>query len=225
MKGVIRIAHSVICYYCSNKFDRDKVDHVRVGQRRYAHASCAEKAAMLKGEDAPVVIAAGSTVVCHYCKKSFNKEQVPYEQLSETRYAHKTCHLKEMTRERTDEEKLNDYVMDLFHMDYVPPLVKKQLNTYMEQYKYTYSGMLKALTYWYDIKKNPFQPDKGVAILPFVYKQAYDYYYAIWEARQRNEGKNIADYVPVVREIRIPIPQRNIEKPNLFSFLDEEVEE
>ena len=129
-----------------------------------------------------------------------------------------------MTRERTDEEKLNDYIMDLFQMDYVLPLVKKQINSYIEQYHYTHSGMLKALVYWYDIKKNTFQPDKGIAILPFIYKQAYDYYYAIWEARQKNEGKNLQDYIPKVREVRIPIPQRNIEKKNFFSFLDEEVE-
>lgn len=173
----------------------------------------------------PEVIAAGSTVVCHYCKKTFNKDAVPFEKLSETRYAHKTCALKEATRERTDEEKLNDYIMDLFQVDYVPPQVKKQINTFIEQYHYTYSGMLKALTYWHEIKKNPIQQEKGVAILPFVYKQAYDYYYAIWEARQKNEGKNIADYVPKVREVRILPPQRNIEKRQLFTFLDEEVEE
>ena len=224
MKGVIRIAHSVICYYCSNRFDRDKENHVRVGQRRYAHAACAEKAAKLQGTTMPEVIAAGSTVVCHFCKKTFNKDVVPYEQLSDSRYAHRTCFLKEATRERTDEEKLYDYIMDLFKLDYIPPQIKKQLNSYIEQYHFTYSGMLKALTYWHEVKKNPIQQDKGVAILPFVYQQAYNYYYAIWEARQKNEGKNIADYVPVVREIHIPVPQRNIKKRNLFSFLDEEVE-
>jgi hypothetical protein len=219
------IAHSVICYYCSNRFDRDKEDHVKVGQRRYAHASCAEKASALQGKEMPQVIAAGSTVVCHYCKKSFNKELSPFVQLSETRYAHQTCAMAEAKRERTDEEKLNDYIMDLFKVDYVPPQVKKQINTYIEQYHYTYSGMLKALTYWHEIKKNPIQQEKGVAILPFVYKQAYDYYYAIWEARQKNEGKKIEEYIPKVREVRIPIPERNIERRKLFTFLDEEAEE
>jgi hypothetical protein len=85
--------------------------------------------------------------------------------------------------------------------------------------------MLKALTYWHEIKKNPIQQEKGVAILPFVYKQAYDYYYAIWEARQKNEGKKIEEYIPKVREVRIPIPERNIERRKLFTFLDEEAEE
>lgn len=222
---MIKIAHFVHCYYCSNRFDRDKVNHVKVGARRYAHAVCAEKAAALNEEEMPEIIKAGSTVTCHYCKKSFNKDQVPYEKLSDTRYAHKTCYLKEMTRERTDEEKLADYIMDLYKLDYVPPLVKKQINSYMEEYKYTYSGMLKALIYWFEVKKNPFIEEKGIAILPFVYKNAYNYYYAIWEAQQKNNGKNISDYIPKVREIRIPVPQRNIEKQNYFSFLDEEVEE
>lgn len=172
----------------------------------------------------PEVIAAGSTVVCHFCKKSFNKDQVPYEQLSETRYAHKTCALKEATRERTDEEKLYDYIMDIFHTDYVPPLIRKQVAEFMEQYNYTFSGIHKALVFFHKVQGNPIQIEKGIAIVPFIYKDAYNYYYAIWEANTKNAAKNIADYIPKVREVRILPPERKVEKRKLFTFLDEEVE-
>ena len=115
--------------------------------------------------------------------------------------------------------------MKLFNYEYVPPRIRKQINSFMKEYNYTYTGMLKALKYFYEIKGNPVQEKYGISILPYVYKDAYNYYYSLWEAQQKNEGKKIADYVPVVREIRIPVPQRNIEKRNFFSFLDKEVEE
>lgn len=131
----------------------------------------------------------------------------------------------ENKRERTDAEKLDDYIMQLFDYSFVPPLIRKQINNFIKEYNYTYSGMLKALKYFHEVKGNPIQERSGIGILPYIYKDAYNYYYALWEAQQKNEGKKISDYVPVVREIRIPIPQRNIEKRNLFSFLDEEIEE
>ena len=109
-------------------------------------------------------------------------------------------------------------------MDYVPPLVRKQVNEYMKEYNFTYSGIHKALVYFHKIQKNPLQDEKGIAIVPFIYKDAYNYYYAIWEAQQKNANKCIEDYIPKIREIRIPIPQRQVEKRPLFSFLDEEGE-
>lgn len=218
---MFKIAHPVICLYCSNKFDRDKEDHVQVG-RRYAHASCAQRKAENSGTEMPRVIKSGSTVVCHFCKKAFDKSIVPFVELSATRFAHQTCALREATRERTDEEKLYDYVMDLFHMDYVPPLVRKQVNEFMEEYKYTYSGIHKALVYFHKIQGNPIQLEKGIAIVPFIYQDAYNYYYAIWEANNRNARKNIADYVPKVREVHILPPERQVEKRKLFSFLDDD---
>lgn len=225
MKGVSKIAHSVICYYCSEKFDRDKVAYAKVTKNRYAHADCALREAAKTGAPAPIIVDPNDFVTCVYCKKVFNKNETEYELLTNGKYAHKECAALEATRERTDAEKLDDYIMKLFNYEYVPPRIRKQINTFMQEYNYTYTGMLKALKYFYEIKGNPIQEKYGISILPYVYKDAYNYYYALWEAQQKNEGKKIADYVPVVREIRIPIPQRNIEKRSFFSFLDEEVEE
>ncbi len=112
--------------------------------------------------------------------------------------------------------------MKIFDYEFVPPLIRKQINSFIKEYNYTYSGMLKALVYFHEVKGNPIQERSGIGILPYIYKDAYNYYYALWEAQQKNEGKKISDYVPVVREVRIPVPERKIEKRNLFSFLDEE---
>ena len=116
--------------------------------------------------------------------------------------------------------------MKLLGEEYITPRVRKQMNTYIDQYQYTYSGMKKALVYFYEIKGN--STDKangGIGIIPYVYKDAFNYYYSIWEANQKNEDKQLDDYVPVEKIIHIPVPQKKLKKRKLFSFLDEELEE
>lgn len=62
-------------------------------------------------------------------------------------------------------------------------------------------------------------------IIPYVYKQAYDYHLALWQAQQRNEDKNVENYVPRVEVVVIPRPQVRRKKKTMFNFLDnEEVE-
>jgi hypothetical protein len=55
-----------------------------------------------------------------------------------------------------------------------------------------------------------------------VYKDAYNYYYALWLAQQKNEDKDLSDYIPQQVEIHIPVPERTVMRKNKFSFLDEE---
>ena len=43
--------------------------------------------------------------------------------------------------------------MKLLGENYINPRVRKQLNQYVEEYNYTYSGMLKALIYFYEVKR------------------------------------------------------------------------
>lgn len=86
--------------------------------------------------------------------------------------------------------------------------------------------MLKALVYWFEIKGHSIEKaNGGIGIIPYVYQQAYEYYYSLWLANQKNEFKNIEDYIPKVRTVRIPIPQKKERKRKLFTFLDEEVSE
>lgn len=165
-------------------------------------------------------------VTCVYCKKKFDRDKVPFVQISPRRYAHKECSEQEdkrLFKEEADKIALENYIINLLKVEYITPRIRKQLNTYAEQYGYTYSGMHKALIYFYDIKGNsPEKANGGVGIIPYVYQDAYNYYYALWEANQVNQNKQIQDYVPVEEVVRIPSPQRKIKKRKLFSFLDEE---
>ena len=165
-------------------------------------------------------------VTCVYCKKKFDRDKIPFVQVSAKRYAHKECSEVENQRlfkEEADKIALENYIIQLFKLEYVTPRIRKQLNTYQEQYGYTYSGMHKALIYFYEIKGNSTEKaNGGVGIIPYVYQDAYNYYYSLWEAKQANKDKEIEAYVPVEEVVRIPVPQRKLKQRKLFTFLDEE---
>ena len=61
----------------------------------------------------------------------------------------------------------------------------------------------------------------GIGIVPYVYKDAYNYHYNLWLAQQKNKDVKIELYTPQVKEIVIPRPQRKVKKRQLFTFLDE----
>ena len=129
----------------------------------------------------------------------------------------------ESKREKTDAEKLDDYIMKLFNYDYVPPRAKKQINQFIQEYNYTYSGILKALVYFYEIKGGDREAaHDGIGIVPFVWQDAYNYYYNLWLAKQKNEDKDLSQFIPQTIEIRITSPEREPYKKSRFSFLDEE---
>ena len=98
----------------------------------------------------------------------------------------------------------------------------KQISSYIKEYNFTYSGMLKALKYWYEVKQHPVDLNRGVGIIPYIYKNAYDYYYAIYMSDLENQNKNFDDYIPKDIEIKILPPEKKIVKRKLFTFLDEE---
>ena len=60
-----------------------------------------------------------------------------------------------MSKEDYDKMQLDQYIMNLFHTEYVDPRIQKQIKNYIENYNYTYSGILKSLVYFYDVQKNP----------------------------------------------------------------------
>lgn len=127
-----------------------------------------------------------------------------------------------MNKEDLDKMKLEQYINQLFHTDYVDPRIQKQIKNYIKEYNFTYSGILKSLVYFYEVKQNPVEKSNdGIGIVPWVYKQAFNYYYAIWLAQQKNTNKTVENYIPKETEIIIPRPKPKSYKKHLFSFLDD----
>lgn len=220
------MAHFVTCVYCGTRFDRDKEEYVAVSARRYAHAACmlreAEKDPNYVKKE---IIDPNDNVTCAYCKKSMSKKDENCVMIGNNKYVHKACQELENQREKTDREKLEEYIKELFQISYIEPRIKAQIKKYVEEYNYTYSGMQKALYYYYEIKGgDKSKANGGIGIVPYVYQNAYNYFYELWLAQQKNKDVQIELYQPRVKEIVIPRPERKIKKRPLFTFLDEEGE-
>lgn len=168
----------------------------------------------------------GHPVKCLYCGKTFDRDKEPWVKVTSKRYAHKACSMTQeelLSEEEKDKQELEKYIMKLFKINFINPLMKKQIKSYIKDYGYSYSGIQKSLQYFYEIKNNSIEKaNGGIGIVPYVYDKAYKYYYALWEAQQKNENKDINLFVPKVKEVVIPVPKVKIKKRNLFAFLDEE---
>ena len=176
------MAHYVICSICGKRFDRDTIQAVKTGARRYAHASCDPN----------------------------NKDLVPLI-IKET--------------EDPDYIKLMDYIKQLFGNSANYAQIKRQLKIYINDNHYSYSGILKSLVYFYQIKGNSIEKANGaLGIVPFIYQDAYNYYYDLFLAQSRNEKKDFSEICTKTKEITIQPPKRPVKK-RFFNFLNEVTED
>lgn len=167
-------------------------------------------------------------VKCFYCGQTFDAAAEPFIKPNSTRYAHKDCAENEeakKTKVQKDKANLEAYIKELFNIKALTPKIKRQIDDYTKNKNYTYSGIHKTLKYFFEIRGNSIEKaNGGIGIVPFVYDDAFNYWRAIWEAKERNEQVNIQDYILPQREIHILPPQREPLKTmrKLFTFLDEE---
>ena len=162
--------------------------------------------------------------ICKLCGKQFDRNAEQAVIAGPRRYAHQKClptgELVPMENPIDAElDKLNNYIINLLGKDYNAARVKKQIKDFKEQ-GMSYSGMLKSLIYFYEVKGNSKEKaNGGIGIVPFVYKDAYNYYYDLFMAQQRNENKK--PFIERVREIIIKPPK--VKKPIKLFDLDKEL--
>lgn len=166
-------------------------------------------------------------VICPICKKRFNRDRTECVEMGR-RYAHLACAQtaeEKFTQEEKDKKALEEYIMQLFRTDFVNPAIQKQIKEYVEKNNFSYSGIRKALVYFYEVKHGDKTKAKGrISIVPYVYQDAFNYYYALWEAQQKNQDIQTKSLQRNVREIVIPPPKRQIKLKRIFSFLDNDKE-
>ncbi len=169
-------------------------------------------------------------VTCPICNKKFDRDKV--ECVKEgRRYLHVEC--AQTTEERLSKEEknklaLNQYIMQLFGTEYVNPKIQAQIKDYVTNKGFTYNGILMSLKYFYEIKHGDIEKAHGrISIVEYIYQDAKNYYYDIWQAQQVNKGKQIDLYIPAnnVKEITIKAPVKKPFLKRIFSFLDEEKED
>ena len=168
-------------------------------------------------------------VTCTICKKRFDRDKYPAVLVSTRCYAHASCAgalSEEQAQEEKDRETLEQYIIQLFKLEHMDGRITLQIKKFMQDYNYTYSGILRTLKYFYEVKQNDLsKSNNGIGIVPWVYQEAYNYYYNQWLLKQKNTDKNIEEYTPNYIDITIKDPIRQQKKKNIFKFLDEEVED
>lgn len=168
-------------------------------------------------------------VKCTICDQTFDRDKIEFVKTSARRYAHLSCYQQEQGELSEDEKsrlKIYEYTKNLFKNNYNKLRIDTQLKKIMKEYpKFTYSGILKSLIYWYEVRHGDVEKSYyGLGIVPYIYEQAYQYYYAIWSAQQANKDKDISDYVPMEETVvRIAMPKRvPFIKERHFNLLEEE---
>ena len=161
---------------------------------------------------------------CVYCQNTFDRDKLPFVQISERRYAHKECADKfqsQKTQDEKDYDALADYIEKLFGVGYISAKIAKQIKDMRTTYGYTYSGMLGTLMYWYEVRGGVLEKaNGGVGIVPYKYDEAKEYYLKIQQANQINA--NIKGFKTKVTEITIEPPKPEERKPRLFNLEEEE---
>ena len=162
-------------------------------------------------------------VKCKYCGIQFDRNAEPAVEVSARRYAHKACadkYQEKASQDELDYAELEKYIKKLFNLQVVNAKIKKQIRDFRQEYNYTYSGMLKTLYWWFEIRGNSIeQAQGGIGIIPYVYNDACQYYYSIYLAEMANKGLTI--YKPEVKEIEIGSPRTKPNPTKLFNLGDE----
>ena len=165
-------------------------------------------------------------VICLYCKKQFDRDKEPTQKVSARRYAHLNCwkeHLANMSQEEKDIQNFFDYTKKLFGEDYNYILTKKLAERYVKENNYTYSGMLKTLKWYYEKEGHSIEKSNGsIGIIPYIYKQALNYYYALYQAQLVNKEKNLSNFTTSKeRTVEIESPRVYVRPPHMW-FEEEE---
>lgn len=158
-------------------------------------------------------------VKCPICGQSFDRDLEPFEQIGR-RYYHKKCcesSSASYVQELKAKEDFYQYIKQLYGPEYNFIAISKQAEKYINQYQFTYSGMLKSLKWFYEIDGGDINASNdSIGIIPYIYEEAKKYYYKLYLAQERN--KNIINYKVPIKEITIESPRAMIPKPRLFDF-------
>ena len=163
-------------------------------------------------------------VKCLYCQKIFDAqpdgEGVIWFKPKSNRYAHIKCGEqadKIISKEEKEFDELYKYVKKEQGKNFNFVQFKKVVESWKKEYGYSYTGILKSLLYFYEVKGNSKEKLRAgsIGIVPFCYTQAYNYYYDIYMASQRAGTGN---YKTSSRQIEIDAPVAKTAPPKLFNL-------
>ena len=78
--------------------------------------------------------------------------------------------------------------------------------------------MLKTLKWYYEKEGHSVDKSNGsIGIIPYIYKQALEYYYALYQAQLVNQEKDVSNFIlPKERIINIESPRVYVRPPRMW---------
>lgn len=178
------------CVVCGNYIE-DNADSVPY-KNRYAHSKCFEGMVRMAGTQKKKELSekANKRKNKNTSKKNSPKVESIKEAVSEEEYKEKV-ELYNYLRKITEQEELSakTYVL---------------INSYIEKYSFSYSGIKQTLEYYFEIKGNTVE---SVGIVPYYYTEAKKYYSELSKIEEESTNKNIEEMYNI-KTIRVPSQQK-----------------
>lgn len=180
-------------------------------------------------------------VKCVKCNQVFDANIIQAVKVNARRYAHQTCcpdgelvplpppptpkepKVKKEEKEKTELTLLKDTIQEIFGDKTNWATCMKQIKNFTAPpYDYSLSGIRKCLIYFYQIKNNPIEKANGtIAIVPYVYKDAYNYFYELFLLEQNAQQLEVKEEVEKEIIISPPKPKKRLKLFKLWSDDDE----
>ena len=167
---------------------------------------------------------AKALVKCKFCGQQFDRNDPNIKNIKiGRRYAHQECYDAqdaEVLQEQKDLEELIIYISHLLGEDFEYVKTQRQVELYKSKHNFSYSGMLKALKWYYEIQNgSKEEANGGIGILPYIYEKAYKYYFDLYQKQQHNAAA--APYNLSIQSVSIPSPRAPAAPLKLFDLGDD----
>ena len=168
---------------------------------------------------------AKALVKCKFCGETFDRNDPNIKFIKiKNRYAHQSCYDKQDKAKLEEDEawsNIIEYLTQLLGDDFEFVKTDKMLQNYKTKYNFTYTGMYKALKWYYEIDNGSKEnANGGIGIMPYIYEKAYKYYYDLYLKQQNNAAA--APYHVETQTVRIPSPRVYVQPPRLFDLGEED---
>lgn len=174
------------CVICGNYID-DNNDSVPY-KNRYAHVKCFQSMVKMTATQKKKDLADKAETKKGRKKSSTSKVEKIKDAVSEEEYKEKI--------------ELYNYLRNLTEEDELSAKTYVLINSYIEKYSFTYSGIKQTLEYYFEIKDNGIQGD-CIGIVPYYYTEAEKYFSGLKKIEEEMKNKNIESMYNI-KTIRVP---------------------
>lgn len=161
-------------------------------------------------------------VKCVVCKETILRDgTMEFVNLSANgyRYAHKEC-AKHQEEKQIVHNQIHTTVQRYLGSYYNKSKVENQINSLIKEGK-TEIGVLRAIEYWYEIKKgDPSKSMGGIGIVKSIYGEALDYYVKLEEIKKAHRNIDLSKFIaPEVEHYQFkPKPFKKPKRVKLFDL-------